>query len=77
MCRKATAASSVPKRYTSNSGYSQAGIWASIRADLAYARRELTVQVCDVGKRRRAIRSKWSGNSTPGLRSRPPLESTY
>lgn len=41
MSRKATAASSVPKRYTSNSGNSQAGI----RADLAYARRKLTVQV--------------------------------
>jgi hypothetical protein len=45
MCRKATAASFVPKRYTSNSGYSRAGIWASVRADLAYARGELTVQV--------------------------------
>lgn len=41
MSRKATAASSVPKRYTSNSGNRQAGI----RADLAYARRKLTVQV--------------------------------
>lgn len=41
MSREASIASSVPKKYTSNSGNSQAGV----RADLAYARRELTVQV--------------------------------
>ena len=39
MCRKATAASFVPKRYT---GYSRHCIWASAEADLAYAKSKLT-----------------------------------
>jgi hypothetical protein len=70
---KATASSSVHKKYSGSSAHCRVGIWASVGEDLAYAMCKLTVQ----GKRRRAIVSQWSGDCTQSLHSRRPLiEST-